>query len=266
MSLTDVRRLWPEVLEEVKGRRRFTWILLSQNAHVAEVRNGTLVLAMPNAGARENFSRGGSEDILREALVVVLGADLKIETMIDPGGGGAGGGSTGSGAAGARPADPPARGQQQFGGSSSSGGSDPRPEAASPAPTAAGPPAGAAGPSADDDWPEPVRPPDRVSDQEAALDPASRVDANHFAHADAAPAAEPVPAEPVRSAAAAAARARLDELSTQGRRSEEPPPEPDPNGGADLRDSDLDESVESGTELLARHLGAQIIAEEDTRA
>ena len=80
-----MRRLWPEVLEEVKGKRRFTWILLSQNAQVAELRNDTLLLAMANAGARDSFGRGGSEDVLREAIVVVLGADFKIETMVDPG-------------------------------------------------------------------------------------------------------------------------------------------------------------------------------------
>ncbi|HWI01380.1 MAG TPA: DNA polymerase III subunit gamma and tau, partial [Propionibacteriaceae bacterium] len=84
LTVTDVRRLWPEVLEEVKGKRRFTWILLSQNAQVVELRNGTLLLAMSNAGARDSFSRGGSEDVLREAMVVVMGADFAIETMVDP--------------------------------------------------------------------------------------------------------------------------------------------------------------------------------------
>ena len=84
-TVTDVRRLWPEVLEEVKSKRRFTWILLSQNAQVAELRGDTLLLAMTNAGARDSFGRGGSEDVLREALVVVLGADFKIEAMVEPG-------------------------------------------------------------------------------------------------------------------------------------------------------------------------------------
>ncbi len=86
LTVTDVRRLWPEILEEVKGKRRFTWILLSQNAQVAELRNNTLLLAMSNAGARDSFGRGGSEDVLREAIVVVLGADFKIETHGRPGG------------------------------------------------------------------------------------------------------------------------------------------------------------------------------------
>ena len=84
LSVTDVRRLWPEVLEEVKGKRRFTWILLSQNAQVAELRSGTLLLGMSNSGARDSFARGGNEDVLREAIVVVMGADFTIETMVDP--------------------------------------------------------------------------------------------------------------------------------------------------------------------------------------
>jgi DNA polymerase III subunit gamma/tau len=84
LSVTDVRRLWPDVLEEVKGKRRFTWILLSQNARVAELRNGTLLLALSNPGARDSFARGGNEDVLREAIVVVMGADFAVETMIDP--------------------------------------------------------------------------------------------------------------------------------------------------------------------------------------
>ena len=35
LGLVDVRRLWPDLLEAVKLKRRFTWILLSQNAQVA---------------------------------------------------------------------------------------------------------------------------------------------------------------------------------------------------------------------------------------
>ena len=51
----------------------------------------TLLLSMANTGARDSFGRGGSEDVLREALVVVLGTDFRIETMVDAGAAGAGG-------------------------------------------------------------------------------------------------------------------------------------------------------------------------------
>jgi len=175
LTVTDVRRLWPEVLEEVKGKRRFTWILLSQNARVAELRNNTLLLAMSNTGARDSFGRGGSEDVLREAIVVVLGADFTIETMVDPGSGSS-----------APPRTPPA----------------------------------------------------------AELSPSS-------------PASPPSPAEP-----------RAREQARQGirpTRADRGPTEAGPDerdAVASRDDTDLDEGADSHRELLTRHLGAEIIAEE----
>ncbi|HEX5907905.1 MAG TPA: hypothetical protein VFY56_12875, partial [Propionibacteriaceae bacterium] len=163
LSITDVRRLWPEVLEEVKGKRRFTWILLSQNAQVTELRNGTLLLAMSNAGARDSFARGGNEDVLREAIVVVIGADFAIETMVDP--------------------------------SASASAEASRTPQSSRAP-AAGPP---------------------------AVDPSATRATNGAQNAIA----------------------------------------EDPDEAASRDDSDLKEDPESHAELLARHLGAEIIAEED---
>ena len=161
LSVTDVRRLWPEVLEEVKGKRRFTWILLSQNA---ELRKGTLLLAMSNTGARDSFGRGGNEDVLREAIVVVMGADFAVETMVDPS-------ATSS-------------------------------EAASRTSRAVPPPAGPAA---------------------SALDTSASRATNGAPNAIA----------------------------------------DDPDAAASRDDSDLDENAESQTQLLARHLGAEIIAEED---
>jgi DNA polymerase III subunit gamma/tau len=163
LSVTDVRRLWPEVLEEVKGKRRFTWILLSQNARVAELRNGTLLLAMSNAGARDSFARGGNEDVLRDAIVVVMGADFAIETMVDPS-------------------------------ASQSAGTSRTPQTAQTS---------AAGPSAPDPAPTPAT-------------------------------------NGVQNAIAE-----------------------DPDEAASRDDSDLKEDPQSHTDLLARHLGAEIIAEED---
>ncbi len=82
-AATDVRRLWPEVLEEVKRRRRFTWMTISQHAQVTEVSDGTLVLTFANSGARDSFLRGGSDDVLRDALVEVMGADLTISALLE---------------------------------------------------------------------------------------------------------------------------------------------------------------------------------------
>jgi DNA polymerase-3 subunit gamma/tau len=84
LTLVDVRRLWPDLLESVKLKRRFTWILLSQNAQVAAVDDKTLTIALVNAGARQSFSSGGSEEILRQAAIDVIGHDWRIEAIVDP--------------------------------------------------------------------------------------------------------------------------------------------------------------------------------------
>ncbi len=83
----QVRQLWPEILEAVKGRRRFTWILLSQNAQVAGFDGTTLQIGFPNAGARDSFANGGSEDVLRQALADKFNVQWKVEAIVDPSGG-----------------------------------------------------------------------------------------------------------------------------------------------------------------------------------
>jgi DNA polymerase III subunit gamma/tau len=85
----DPRMLWPNILEAVKNRRRFTWILLSQNAQVAGFDGTTLQLGFVNAGARDNFASSGSEDVLRQALTEQFGVQWKIEAIVDPSGGSA---------------------------------------------------------------------------------------------------------------------------------------------------------------------------------
>jgi DNA polymerase-3 subunit gamma/tau len=84
VDLITVRRMWPDVLEAVKGLRRFTWTLLSHNAQVAALDGDRLTLAMVNAGARDSFARGGSDEIVREALIQVLGVDYRVEAIVDP--------------------------------------------------------------------------------------------------------------------------------------------------------------------------------------
>jgi DNA polymerase-3 subunit gamma/tau len=84
LSLADVRRIWPDLLEQVKKMRRFTWILLSQNAQVIGVDATSLTVGFKTAGARDSFVGGGSEEILRQAAIEMIGADWKIEVAVDP--------------------------------------------------------------------------------------------------------------------------------------------------------------------------------------
>lgn len=80
--------LWPNILEVVKNRRRFTWILLSQNAQVTGFDGTTLQIGFVNAGARDNFNSSGSEDVLKQALSEQFNVQWKIDAIVDPSGGG----------------------------------------------------------------------------------------------------------------------------------------------------------------------------------
>ncbi|MCZ4500663.1 MAG: polymerase subunit gamma and tau, partial [Marmoricola sp.] len=84
LGLADARRVWPDILDKVKESRRFTWILLSQNAQVVGLDGGILTVGFKTAGARDSFSGGGSEEILRQAALDVIGADWRVEAIIDP--------------------------------------------------------------------------------------------------------------------------------------------------------------------------------------
>ncbi|TCN39295.1 DNA polymerase-3 subunit gamma/tau [Kribbella orskensis] len=84
VGLADVRRLWPEILEAVKAKRRFAWIMLSQNAQVIAIDEQTLTLGLVNAGARESFARSGSDEILRQAMIDTIGLNRRVEAVVDP--------------------------------------------------------------------------------------------------------------------------------------------------------------------------------------
>ncbi|MFJ8310044.1 MULTISPECIES: DNA polymerase III subunit gamma and tau [unclassified Streptomyces] len=86
-NAVQVRNMWPDILEAVKNKRRFTWILLSQNAQVAGFDGTTVQLGFINAGARDNFASSGSEDVLRSVLSERFGVQWKVEAIIDPSGG-----------------------------------------------------------------------------------------------------------------------------------------------------------------------------------
>ncbi|MFE2047411.1 DNA polymerase III subunit gamma and tau [Streptomyces sp. NPDC059459] len=149
-SGVDPRTIWPNILEAVKNRRRFTWILLSQNAQVTGFDGTSLQIGFVNAGARDNFLSSGSEDVLRQALSEQFNVQWKIEAVVDPSGGSAppppagpsggyggpgggfGGGGFGSGGGGGAPAQRPAPAPAE-----QSSAPAPSPASAAPAPAPA---------------------------------------------------------------------------------------------------------------------------------
>ncbi|WP_431988679.1 DNA polymerase III subunit gamma and tau [Streptomyces parvulus] len=158
----DPRTIWPNILEAVKNRRRFTWILLSQNAQVTGFDGTSLQIGFVNAGARDNFVSSGSEDVLRQALAEQFNVQWKIDAVVDPSGGsapppaGPSGGHGGSGGG---------FGGGGFGGSGGGGGygggaSAQRPPAPAPAATRpSAPPAPESGGASASSAPPAPRPP-----------------------------------------------------------------------------------------------------------
>ena len=84
LDISALRRLWPEVIENVKKRRRLTWSLLSASAQVLALDEKIITIAIANPGARDSFIRSESDEILRQAFIDVTGLDRKIEAVVDP--------------------------------------------------------------------------------------------------------------------------------------------------------------------------------------
>ena len=235
LSLVEVRRLWPDIVDATKLRRRVTWIHLTQNAQVVAVDERTLTLGFANSGARDSFDGNGSAEIVRQAAIDVVGADWRIETIVDPG---------------ASPdAGPPAAPRPSPGDAAPAQPAAPAPAApVEPPPTPAAP----ATPVAADEPPPPwaVEPPAGLGDEPEPGSPA------------AAPAPAQVQVAPAGRASIDAARGAILQTRAAGA--------PVAEEGPDLSAADADahpddEVVEhdsvADAELLARELGARVIEE-----
>jgi DNA polymerase-3 subunit gamma/tau len=84
MDIAGLRRIWPDVIENVKKRRRLTWSLLSASAQILSVDETNITIGIVNAGARDSFVRSESDEILRQAFIEVVGLDRKIDCVVDP--------------------------------------------------------------------------------------------------------------------------------------------------------------------------------------
>ncbi|MGV3563794.1 MAG: DNA polymerase III subunit gamma and tau [Nocardioides sp.] len=237
LSLVEVRRLWPDIVDATKLRRRVTWIHLTQNAQVVAVDERTLTLGFANAGARDSFDGNGSAEVVRQAAIDVVGTDWRIETIVDPGA---------SPDAGPPPPPQPAAPAVDPRPVAGSGGTPDVP--AAPAPHAA--PA-APGPAAVSDEPPPPW----------AVEPPADLDDGPEPGAPPAPPAAPA-APPAGASSIAAARGAIQQTRPAGA--------PGTEQGPDLRAADadahpddevLDHDDTAGAELLARELGAKVIEE-----
>jgi DNA polymerase-3 subunit gamma/tau len=161
LDIATIRRMWPETMASLAGRKRTTWSLVSQYARVLDFDGERLLLGFDSEGRAGSFNRGPHAEVLRQVLIDVLGLDCRFEAVgadramsgdhqagIGPpvsGGPGQGGSAVGG----------PGRGRPGSGsGGSGSGGSG------SGGPRSGPRVSGSAGHVAQSDgWPQPARPP-----------------------------------------------------------------------------------------------------------
>ncbi|MFD1248123.1 DNA polymerase III subunit gamma and tau [Nocardioides ginsengisoli] len=236
LTLVDIRRLWPSVIDRVKSVKRVTWIHLTQNSQVVGFNGAVLSLGFQSDGPRKSFETGGHADIVQQAVIDEIGATVRIEAIIDPG------------------ADPNARPPAA------------PPPAQAPAPAAAAPAGRDAGgwPAVAQAGPAAAQPPAPASAPQAAAPAAPQAAPAASAARDDDPppwATEPpdddYPPDP--SDEPVSRRSRVAEIQAQASAQVDAPPE-DPDAAVDL-DSDAEVDAESSAELLARELGAQVIEE-----
>ena len=83
VEISALRRMWPEVIENVKKRRRLTWSLLSTSAQIISLDDEVITIGIVNVGAKDSFIRSESDLILSHAFEEVTGVRKKIAVTVD---------------------------------------------------------------------------------------------------------------------------------------------------------------------------------------
>ena len=83
IDIASLRRMWPQVIENVKGKRRLTWSLLATSAQILSIDDENISIGIVNTGARDSFVRSESDVILSDAFFEVTGVRRKIVATVD---------------------------------------------------------------------------------------------------------------------------------------------------------------------------------------
>jgi len=83
IDVTSLRRMWPQVIDAVKGKRRLTWSLLATSAQILSLDDENITIGIVNSGARDSFVRSESDVILSDAFEEVTGIRRKIIATVD---------------------------------------------------------------------------------------------------------------------------------------------------------------------------------------
>jgi DNA polymerase-3 subunit gamma/tau len=83
IDITSLRRMWPQVIDSVKSKRRLTWSLLATSAQILSLDDENITIGIVNSGARDSFVRSESDVILSDAFEEVTGVRRKILATVD---------------------------------------------------------------------------------------------------------------------------------------------------------------------------------------
>jgi DNA polymerase-3 subunit gamma/tau len=83
-QLQELRRSWPSVLNRVKDYRKVTWAQLFEKSDVLGVDDKQLHIGLRDVGSHRAFSQGGHDEIVRQALIDVVGIDVTVVAVLDP--------------------------------------------------------------------------------------------------------------------------------------------------------------------------------------
>jgi DNA polymerase III subunit gamma/tau len=79
VDVEAIRRMWPDVLTRIYQQRRSTWTFVSEHAQVIDYDGKRLRLAISTDGLLQTFRRGPHAELVRQALIDVLGVDAQVE-------------------------------------------------------------------------------------------------------------------------------------------------------------------------------------------
>jgi DNA polymerase-3 subunit gamma/tau len=244
LDLGRIQGAWGQILEAVKGRRRFTWMVLSgSDVRPVGVEGNAVLLGFSRPNEAKGFTNSGSDQVVAAAIQQVLGMEVRVA----PSGNGNGGGG-----APARRAEPVARPVEPTGWDTPAAPA--APAAPEPAPAAERPAA-----------PEPVPTPAPAAEPAPAGPPADRIvtgleEPPPDAYED--PSAAPPPEYSSTEPPPASSRTATSE------RRQEPAPErrPEPSTGASGPNASGGSARTSapapgGPSLIESELGGRVIEE-----
>ena len=75
--------MWPAVLEAVKSYSKVAWMAFSESTPIS-LSDGVLAVAVGDAGKANNLKSSGHDERLRQAIIDVMKADVKIDVVLAP--------------------------------------------------------------------------------------------------------------------------------------------------------------------------------------